>query len=253
MPLLGCNLFALSWTVFQFYSFSSLQNTLSAVCPGLQVERGGSGVPCPPRIQGPVEFKVERGGGWFQTSVLSVTVITADIYRVCCPSISVRTFPSSSHLTLIAIALLYWCENEGTEGLVICSEDKIAGQRGGQDLAAPPTYVSVSQAWHWRHMRGLEESREIFDYVVCWAAQRGALISTPEKYDKRPLFFSDAALGQPPTCHLTDSSKNWSRHWNTAKITSELTLDYSLLWHKFLQITGNQQNQVSNDALKISI
>lgn len=41
-------------------------------------------------------------------------------YRVCCPSISVRTFPSSSHLTLVAITLLYWWESEGTEGLVIC-------------------------------------------------------------------------------------------------------------------------------------
>lgn len=73
------------------------------------------------------------------------------------------------------------------------------------------------------------------------------------KICQKASFFSDVALVQPPTCYLTDLSKNWPHHWNIAKITSELTLDYSLLWHKFLQITGNQQNQVSNDALKISI
>lgn len=49
---------------------------------------------------------------------------------------------------------------------MICLKDKIAGQSGGRDLAAPPTYVSVPQAWHWRHMQGMEESREIFDYLV---------------------------------------------------------------------------------------
>lgn len=228
---------------------------LSAVCSGMWVQGGGGRRVFPPsknswtsRVKSKLRswvipnhwVKYDNNKSWHLQSMLS---------KYFC-----GMFPASPHLTLVTLTLLYGWENGSAERLVICPRTKqLANMVARTWLRHPHMYPrrcfsSVAlEAW-----AGQQGSREICDCLVCWAAHHGATLSTAGKNARRRLF-SGTALVQPTTCHRTDSGKNGPHHWNTAKITAEFTLACSLLSHIFLQITGNQQNQGSNDVLKLSI
>ena len=97
----------LSQTIFQFYSLSSVQNTLIECCVlGTVGTEARSYGPYPSRTHRPVKLEAKSGNGWLQPKTLSVAIITANVVDYGPESsFSLRMLCAPPHFNHITIAI----------------------------------------------------------------------------------------------------------------------------------------------------
>ena len=97
----------LSQTIFQFYSLSSVQNTLIECCVlGTVGTEARSYGPYPSRTHRPVKLEAKSGNGWLQPKTLSVAIITANVVDYGPESSSpLRVLCAPPHFNHITIAI----------------------------------------------------------------------------------------------------------------------------------------------------